>query len=129
MRPQVTGEAVRLGRIGPKPVGVTSQLARLNLDYRPPGFDRVSFDLGVAWAGPIAASRLADAATGRQVDIPSRAAVDLGTRYRFAVGGHPSVLRLQALNAFDAAGWRVTPAGGFQRQDPRRFLAVLTTDF
>jgi iron complex outermembrane receptor protein len=43
----VSGEAVDLGIIGPKPVGTTGRIIRANFDYRLPFFEPLSVDLGI----------------------------------------------------------------------------------
>lgn len=56
-RPRVTGEGVRLGRLGPRPVGQTARRADLNFDWRPPILDGFSVDLGVSHSGEVVATR------------------------------------------------------------------------
>ncbi len=62
---EVSGEAVDLGSIGPKPVGTTSRIIRLNLDYRLPFFDALSVDVGITtrrhrWPAPSHMRNLGD---------------------------------------------------------------------
>jgi iron complex outermembrane receptor protein len=55
--------------------------------------------------------------------------LDLGARYRFALGSVPAVVRVQVQNVTNAHGFEVTPAGGFRYQDTRRALLQIAADF
>jgi iron complex outermembrane receptor protein len=129
MDPQVTGEAVELGRVGKRPVGQTQQQLRINIDYRLPFWDALSLDAGIVHTGPIAASVRPDPATGKQMNVATRTEIGLGLRYRFRIADNPAVLRLQVQNLTDARGWDPTSSGGFRVQNPRRFQAQLSADF
>lgn len=45
LQSRVTGEGVTLGRVGPRPVGIPARSIQLNLGWRPPLLDGLSFDL------------------------------------------------------------------------------------
>jgi iron complex outermembrane receptor protein len=69
MDPRVTGEAVRNGRVGPRPVGQTSRLLRLNLDYALPFASGFSVDLAIVNNGARTVS------THNHVNLPARTIV------------------------------------------------------
>lgn len=129
MDPQVTGEAVELGRVGMRPVGQTQQQWRMNIDYRLPFWSALSLDAGIVHTGPVAASVRPDPATGEQMNVPARTEIDLGLRYRFRIADNPAVLRVRLQNLTDTRGWDPTSSGGFRVQNPRRFQAQLSADF
>lgn len=120
---EVTGEAVEERRIGAKPIGRTSTMVDASLDWRPAGQDRLSFDMRLLYEGKREADVL------NRFTIPQRATIDLGARYRFAIGRSPAVLRLRLLNATNVFGWHVSGGGGFRANAPRRFTASVTADF
>ena len=123
MKPRVSGDAVDIGLIGGKPVGQPERLVRANFDYRPPGLQALSVDLGINHLGARPAS-----ADNRLV-VPARTLVDLGARYRLRFASFPATLRLQVTNLFDDYAWNVTGAGGFRRVPPRRVQTSLAVDF
>lgn len=123
MDPVVTGAAVREGRIGARPVGQSRRNFRADLEYRPPALRGWSFDLAATHVGDRTASR-----DGRS-EVPAYTMLDLGARYRFALGPHKAVLRLQALNVTDAWTWNIYGSNSFGLTDGRRFQAQLAIDF
>jgi len=125
----VSGEAVDLGIIGPKPVAATARNLRLNLDYRPPFLDTISVDLGVTHLGGKVASPLQYAELGgRQLMTRPRTTIDVGARYRFKAGAMPATLRAQVTNVFDVYAWDVAANASFKFIDTRRFLLTLAAD-
>ena len=125
----VSGEAVDLGIIGPKPVGTTRRTIRANFDYRLPFFDPVSIDLGINHqAGRIASPRGYSELGGRQFMTDPRTTFDVGARYRFNVGSTPATLRAQVTNLFDTFGWNVGSNAAFGFNEARRFLLTLAAD-
>jgi iron complex outermembrane receptor protein len=123
MDPEVTGVAVREGRIGDKPVGQSDRTFRTDLEYRPPTLHGWSFDFAATHVGDRTASR-----DGRS-EVPAYTMLDLGARYRFALGRHKAMLRLQALNLTDAWTWNIYGSNSFGLTDGRRFQAQLAIDF
>lgn len=123
LEPRVTGEAVADGRLGGKPIGRTSTLLDLNLDYRFPNWQAFSVDLGLLYEG----ERVANAANS--LSIPARATLDLGARYRFKIGQSPATLRLSVTNLTNVYGWRVFSGGGFKANAPRTASLSVTADF
>lgn len=122
MEPRVTGEPVREGRIGRKPVGQTERLLRLNVEYRPPALRALSVDVAVANYGERVASN-----DGSTV-LPDYTVVDLGARYRMQLAGRPATLRLWVGNVTDEFFWEVTASNSFSLSDGRRYSAMLFVD-
>ncbi|MGZ8363459.1 MAG: TonB-dependent receptor domain-containing protein, partial [Caulobacteraceae bacterium] len=127
---EVSGEAVDLGIIGPRPVGQTERQLRLNVDYQLPWKPTLSVDLAILSTGDRAASGSPLAALGgEQFMLAGRTTIDLGGRWRFHAGPARGVLRLQVANVTDNQDWDVSSGGAFQIPTPRRFLATVTADF
>jgi iron complex outermembrane receptor protein len=125
----VSGEAVKLGSIGPKPVGTTSRIVRANFDYRLPFFDALSVDLGITKQAAQVASVLSYAELGgRQLMTDPQTLVDIGGRYRFKIGGAPATFRAQVTNAFDVYRWKVGGNSSFRFIDERRLMLSLAAD-
>jgi iron complex outermembrane receptor protein len=130
MDAEVSGEAVDLGSIGPKPGGTAGRVIRANLDYRLPFFDPLSVDLGInSLGGRVASAREYEELGGRQLMTKPRTTFDVGARYRFQTGKTPVVLRGQVTNLFNVYGWDVSPSSAFRPSDERRFLLSLAADF
>ena len=122
--PKISGEAVDARLIGVRPVGVVRTRGVANLDWR--------FANGTSpWSVDIAfeglSSRVANARN--TLSAPPRQNVNLGTRYRFKVDGHPVLFRAQAMNLFNDYGWQVSSSGGFTYSNGRTFMAQLVMDF
>jgi iron complex outermembrane receptor protein len=125
----VSGEAVDLGIIGPKPVGTAGRIVRANLDYRLPFFEPLSVDLGITHlAGRIASTLEYAELEGRQLMTEPRTTIDIGARYRFNAGATPATLRAQITNLFNVYGWDVSASSSFRFSDARRFLLTLAAD-
>jgi iron complex outermembrane recepter protein len=125
----VSGEAVDLGVIGPKPVGIMGRVIRANFDYRPSFFGPLSLDLGIGYEGErIASSLKYEELGGRQLTTEPRAIFDIGARYQFKAGAAPATLRAQVTNLFNVYGWDVNPNSSFRFIDKRRFLLTLAAD-
>jgi iron complex outermembrane receptor protein len=125
----VSGEAVDLGIIGPKPVGTTGRTIRANFDYRLPFFEPFSVDLGItSLAGKVASALEYEELGGRQLMTEPRTTFDMGARYRFRAGATPATLRAQVTNVFNVYGWDVSANSSFRFSDTRRFLLSLAAD-
>lgn len=120
---EVTGDAVRLGRVGRKPVGSSPGTMLFNADWTPPRLNGVSFDIGVTNTGELVATR------DNSAIIPAYTTVDLGMRYRFPIAGADSVLRAQVKNATDQQSFSLRGAGAFGVIAGRVFSLSLATDF
>jgi iron complex outermembrane receptor protein len=125
----VSGEAVDLGLIGPKPVGTTGRVTRANLDYRLPFFDSLSLDLGInSLAGKVASAREFAELEGGQLMTAPLTTFDVGGRYRFKAGKAPATLRAQITNLFNVYRWNVFSNSSFRFTDTRRYLLSLAAD-
>lgn len=120
---EVTGEAVRLGRVGRRPVGSSPTTLLFNADWRPAQWGGVSFDVGVSHAGDMVATR------DNRVEIPARTTVDLGMRYPLRFAGARSVLRAQVRNVTDEKGFSMRGSGAFGVITGRVFSLSLASDF
>jgi iron complex outermembrane receptor protein len=126
---EVSGAAVHLGVIGPRPVGTTGRIIRANFDYRPPFFEALSVDLGIAsQAGKVAGALEYAELGGRQLMTRPLTTFDIGARYRFKAGAAPATLRAQITNVFDAYGWNVFANSSFRFIDSRRLMLTLAAD-
>jgi iron complex outermembrane recepter protein len=125
----VSGEAVDLGIIGPKPVGTTRTTIRANFDYRLPFFEPLSVDFGVtSQAGQVASVGTYAELGGQQLMTEPTTLFDIGARYRFSMGVAPATLRAQVTNVFDTYRWKVLGNSSFRFIDTRRFLLTLAAD-
>ena len=123
MKPRVSGPAVDLGLIGPKPVGQAETMVTSYADYQLPFAPAFSVNLGVNYLGKRPGS------ADNKLTVPARTTVDLGGRYRFRMAKSPATLRLQVTNLLNDYAWDVTDFGGFRRTRPRSVQADLSVDF
>ena len=123
MKPRVSGAAVDLGLIGPRPVGQAERTFTAYFDYRLPFASAFSVNLGVNHLGERAGS------ADNELIVPGRTLVDLGGRYRFQLARFPATLRLQVSNLLNHYAWDVTDFGAFRRNRPRSVQADLSVDF
>jgi iron complex outermembrane receptor protein len=125
----VSGEAVDVGTIGPKPVGTTGRTIRANFDYRLPFFEPLSLDLGITnMAGRVASAAPYAELGGRQLMTEPRTTVDIGARYRFTAANAPATIRAQIMNLFNDYSWNVSANSSFRFSETRRFLLTLAAD-
>ena len=117
----VSGPTVDAGLIGEKPVGSARQYSLASADYRLPGL-RASIDATVEHL----TSQVGNSAN--TVDVPARAVLHLGGRYRFQMFGKPATLRLLVQNVTDAYGWNTLSSGTYVYNAPRRFTVYVAAD-
>lgn len=117
----VSGPTVDAGLIGEKPVGTARQYSLATADYRFAGTG-ISID---ATAEHIT-TQVANSAN--TIDVPARAVLHIGGRYRFKLFGKPATLRLQVNNVFDKYGWQALSNGVYGYNAPRRFTAYIAAD-
>jgi iron complex outermembrane recepter protein len=120
---RITGSAVDKGTIGRRPVGSVRRRSILNLDWKPAGQARWSFDSAVESFS----SRVGN--TANHLFAPPYSTLALGVRYRTKVGGAATLVRIQVTNLFDAYGWLVSNSGGFTYSPARTFTLQLAADF
>lgn len=123
MQPRVTGEAVRLGRVGRKPLGQSATILRGNADYQLSFLPGISLDLAVSWYGERPASR------DNLVTVDPYALIDIGARYRFKLGKSPATFRVQMQNVTNTFAWSIVGSNSYGLMDKRRFTAFLAVDF
>lgn len=123
LRPRVRGEDVRLGRVGRRPVGLASHSLDMNADWRIPGVEGVSLDIGISHLGAVPATR------DNLVQLPPRMLVNIGGRYRFRIDGRNATLRISMANAFDEYAFELRGVGTYDFIAGRVVSAYLTTDF
>lgn len=122
LRARLSGDDVRSGATGNRPVDVPTRKLIANIDWHPGG-RATSFDLGIEHIG---ANR---ADTHDRIRVAPYTIVDLGVRHRFTIGEAPAVLRLEVSNLFDSYGWDVVGSNAFVYAAPRQFRARLALDF
>ncbi len=106
LQPRVTGEGVRLGRVGRLPVNQPARNLRSNADWQVPGAEGLSLDLGVTHLTRRASTR------DNLVFLPLRTLIDLGGRYRFDLGPNRASVRLAVTNLTDEARFDLRGASG-----------------
>lgn len=122
--PRISGEAVKNGQIGPRPVGQIRRRTVLTLDWRSgQGKGPLSLDASVESLS----SRTGNAAN--TLVAPPRTTFNLGARYRFKAAGADWLVRPVVLNVFDEYGWNVSSSGGFTYIPPRTLTLQLVADF
>ena len=117
----VSGPTVEAGLIGEEPVGSAREYSLATLDYRLPGI-RASIDATVEHIS----SQVGNSAN--TIDVPSRAVLHLGGRYRFELFGKPATLRLLVQNVTDTYGWTALSSGAYVYNSPRRFTVYVAAD-
>ena len=122
-RPRATGEGVRLGRVGERPVGMSRRSVELNLDWRTPWVEGLSLDMSASHSGPITAT------VDNRVALPARTLASLSGRYRFTLLERPASLRVAVSNLFDTYGLELRGAGAYDVINGRLASAYLSVDF
>jgi len=120
--PRVTGDGVRLGRLGRRPVGTPRERIDVNLDWRLPFLPGVSVDTGISHSGRLPAT------IDNAVFIEARTLVSLGGRYAFDLDGTPATFRVSMSNVFDVRGFDLRGPGAYDIFDGRLVSAYLTVD-
>jgi iron complex outermembrane receptor protein len=122
--PAVSGEAVRLGVTGDKPVGIRSRKFILDANWKPSGVDDLSFDLGFTHYGAVPATLDGGAI------IPAFTTVDWDARYEFKLAEQSASLKFAVMNMFNVRALRVLDAGtyGFFSGSGRRIDLRLIVD-
>jgi hypothetical protein len=62
------------------------------------------------------------------LEVGPREALNVGGRYRFAIGSHKALLRGQVTNLFNDYGWQVSSSGGFTASSSRTWTLQLVAD-
>lgn len=122
--PRVSGDAVRLGASGDRPVGIRSRKFVFAANWRPPRTKGLSFDLGVTHFGSQPGT-LDDV-----VNIPPKTTIDWDTRYEFPMGAKDASLKFAVTNIANVRGFNVIDSGtyGIFFGSGRRFDLRLIVD-
>lgn len=118
---KVSGEEVNNHVIGPRPVGTFRRHTIIVADYRLPD-SPLSFDAFVEGTS----QRVANSAN--TLFVPTRAVLNLGSRYRFKVGKADVLARAQVGNVFNTFGWAVGSSGFYFPNGARRWSIALAAD-
>ncbi|MBA2466238.1 MAG: TonB-dependent receptor [Sphingomonas sp.] len=116
----VSGEAVDLGLIGPRPVGSIGRTVTGALNWNLPWVEGLSLDLGYESAS----DRIT---TEDTLVIPARYVASLGGRYRFDLFAKPATFRAQLASLHNGYGYN-NIGEGYYYNPPRRFQMSLTVD-
>jgi iron complex outermembrane receptor protein len=117
----VSGDAVELGLIGPRPVTSIGRNVNGGLNWNLPWVEGLSLDL----AYESTSKRIAN--TANTLFIPPRYVYSLGGRYRFDMLGKPATFRAQLATVNNVYGFS-NFGEGFYYNLPRRFQMSLTVD-
>jgi iron complex outermembrane receptor protein len=121
---KIAGVDVESGLIGARPVGSIRRRAILNLDWRlAAGKSPLSLDMSMTSLS----ARVGNAAN--RLFVPGREALDLGLRYRFALGNAKALFRMQIINVGNVYSWNVSSSGAFLYERGRHVTAELVADF
>jgi iron complex outermembrane receptor protein len=118
---KVSGEAVDLGLIGPRPVGSIGRIVTGGINWNVPWVEGLSLD--ATYEG--SSDRNANAANN--LIIPARYVASLGGRYRLDLLGKPASFRAQVASVNNHFGYN-NIGEGFYYNPPRRFQMSLTVD-
>ncbi|WP_296677278.1 TonB-dependent siderophore receptor [Novosphingobium sp.] len=120
---QVQRDAGATGTIGRRPVGVAKHLFNVNLNWRTPWAEGLSFDASVLERGAMPAT------TDNSLEIVGRQIVNLGARYSFKVAGKAVTARVQIYNVLDQYGLVSGGPGLYRTNQPRSVNGFLAVDF
>jgi iron complex outermembrane receptor protein len=108
--------------IGHRPVGIPTHIFSVDANWDAELVRGLSLDAAVSQRGRTPAT------TDNAVELPGRMQLDLGTRYRFALGKARATARIQLANVFDERGFGVAGPGAYSPNSGRSGSAYLTID-
>jgi iron complex outermembrane receptor protein len=117
----VSGPTVEAGLIGEKPVGSARQYSLATAEYRFAGTG-ASLDATVEHITTQVAN------SDNSIEVPARAVLHIGGRYRFKMFGKPATLRLMVQNVTDKYGWTAVSSGTYLYNSPRRLTVYVAAD-
>ncbi len=125
LQPRVSGPLVSQGLVGSMPAGRDESMARLDVQYGPAAWR------GVTLEGQVEFNDRGYGNTLNRADIPARAVLNMGVRYRFKVYGASANLRARVQNVTNTYSWDLMGGNNFffQYLSQRRFSATLAADF
>ncbi|MCW5572637.1 MAG: TonB-dependent receptor [Steroidobacteraceae bacterium] len=122
-KPRVDAHDEGLERPDLRPVDQPERVLQLNADWRPARAGPWSFDTTITYRS------VAVATTGNDVELPARTLVEVGARYRFAIGHSSAMLRLNVENLFDVFGFESRGSGAYDVLPGRLASAYVTVDW
>lgn len=124
-QPRVSGQVVRNGLLGDKPVNVPSRRVDINANWRPPGTNNLSLGLEVSHESHVAGT------LDNVVSVPEKTFVNLDVRYRFALDKYPASLRFWVQNVLARRSWDALSSGTYNLvgQSGRHIDVRLIVDF
>lgn len=118
----VSGEEVRLGVIGNRPVATFVRYTVAAIDYKLPMVDGLSLSANFESTS----DRVANSAN--TLFIPARSVIGLGARYNFEIAGKPFLLRANVGNLLNTFGFGNGSSGVFVPNGARRYSLSLAAD-
>jgi iron complex outermembrane receptor protein len=122
--PTVGGEALRLGITGQRPVGVSPRKIIFDINWRPPGTNSISLDVGLSHFGGVPAT------LDNLAVVPAYSTIDWDARYEFLMGDEAASLKFAVMNMLNVRSFQVSNAGtyGFSSDSGRRIDMRLIVD-
>lgn len=119
---RLSGELVDSGLIGPIAVGRPEVNAQVNLTWRVPGIESLTFDGSMIFTGP----EQGDGAN--ELQTSAFATFNVGLRYGTRIGDTPITIRARVTNLFNRFAWTANSAELLFYNTPRSFaLSVAAT--
>lgn len=119
---RVSGEEVRNGTIGSRPVASFRRHTIMSLDWQLPALPAVSLEA----SAEATSQRVANVAN--TLLIPARGVVNLGARYRFSVGDAKLLVHASVANVLGTFGWSNSSSGAFIANGNRRYSLAVAAD-
>lgn len=118
----VEAEPSASGALGRRPVGIPGHILSIAANWSSPLLAGLSLDASLSHTGATPAT------TDNQVEIPPRAVLNLGARYRFTVGKTKATARVQVANLFDNRGFSSAGPGAYAPNAGRAVTGYLAVD-
>ena len=109
--------------IGSRPAGLSDNTFQLNIDYILPFFSSISIDSSINYQSKQFGQ------TDNAVKIPAYGTLDIGGRYKFAIGKHKFSARVQMTNLTNEYSLVVLGSGFYVPTSGRAASAYLSTDW
>ncbi len=122
LRARVTGDSVRLGRVGSHPLGQPARNLQLNLDWRP------SYLVGLSLEASVQHLSRRPARSDNSLYLSGRTLADLGARYQFQLGRSDMTARVRVSNVFNTYGFDLRGSGAYDLIPGRVGYASLAVD-
>ena len=125
LKPRVSGPLVDQGLVGSVPAGRDESTGRFDVQYGPASWRGFSLE------GQIEYNDRGYGNTLNRADIPARAVLNVGMRYRFEIFGASANFRARVQNVTNVYSWDLQGGNNFffQYLPQRRYSATLAADF